>query len=141
MARHVVVALVDDMDGSTAAETVAFGWRGQHYEIDLSAQHMTQLGEALSPYIEHARRVSAGSAVQATRRARTRGDRQRQASKTQAIRQWAREQGHEVSDRGRIPAQLQERYEREVGAGAEGLGGGRVAERVGRGAGRIQPAS
>jgi hypothetical protein len=110
MAQRVVTELLDDFDDSTAEETVTFGYRGQQYEIDLNAQHATELDEALAPYLEHARKgISPGLVPRQGRRAQ-RGSRTHRD--TRAIRAWAKEQGIAISDRGRIPAEIMERYQR-----------------------------
>src|SRR4051794_41292409 len=57
MAQRVNVVLVDDIDGSDAAETVGFALDGVDYEIDLSEQHARELREAVSLYVGHARRT------------------------------------------------------------------------------------
>src|SRR5512142_2424288 len=106
VAQKVTRALVDDLDGSPAATTVRFGYDGRDYEIERSEAHAAQLDEFLAPYLEHARRVSDGGRAGRGRRPprQTRED-------TQAIRQWAREQGYQVSDRGRIPTDVVAAYQ------------------------------
>jgi len=107
------VVLVDDIDGGDADETVAFGLDGESYEIDLSPKNAAALRQVLAEYVSAARRsekpvVAAPSAV-SSNGARTPYapiDREQAA----AIRTWARKKGHEVSDRGRIPARLVELY-------------------------------
>jgi hypothetical protein len=112
VAQQVVTQLLDDIDGSEAQETVTFAYRGHQYEIDLNAEHATELDEALSPYIEHARRLATPAPQRRGRRtARGNGH---EARDTRAIREWARQQGIQVSARGRIPAEIQERYNREA---------------------------
>ncbi len=109
MANKVVVQLVDDIDSSPASETVTFGLDGVNYEIDLNDEHAAQLREAFSPWVGRARRTGG--------RKSTRGSAAPKASSSDAsrIREWARSQGIEVSERGRIPAELRERYLREAG--------------------------
>jgi Lsr2 len=108
MATKITVALEDDLDGGPADETVRFGLGGSDYEIDLSKKNATAFRQRLAPYIEHARR--AGRA-QRRRPVRTAASRERSAD----IRAWAKEQGIEVSARGRIPANVIERYEAATG--------------------------
>jgi hypothetical protein len=60
MAQKIHVELVDDIDGSPAAETVPFGLDGTQYEVDLSEHNATVLRETLAPYIGHGRRVTGG---------------------------------------------------------------------------------
>jgi hypothetical protein len=109
MAQRVNVVLVDDLDGGDAAETVSFALDGVDYEIDLSEQHAGELRNALSLYIGHGRRTggrrrrsSAGGAA-----AKSSGSGGPSASE---IRAWARENGWEVPERGRVAAEVREAY-------------------------------
>jgi Lsr2 len=105
MARKVQYLLVDDMDGGDAEETVSFSLDGVAYEIDLSKKNAQAMRDALAQYVGAARRTGG-------RRGRGgRGGRGRSGSETAAIREWAREQGMKISDRGRIPADIIEKYE------------------------------
>ena len=105
MARKVQYLLVDDLDGGEAVETVSFALDGTSYEIDLSKEHAKALRDALATYVASARRAGG-------RRGRGRGGRGGgRASDTAAIREWARSQGMKISDRGRIPADIIEKYE------------------------------
>ena len=110
MAQKIQVLLVDDLDGGTATETVTFGLDGSSYEIDLSAPNAAMLRAALSDYVSHARRPSRQprNTTPATRtvRAPARADREQ----TQAIREWARKNGHNVNERGRVPAAIVAAY-------------------------------
>lgn len=113
MARKVEVRLLDDIDGSVAAETLSFGLDGALYEIDLSSRHADKLRSSLAKYISHARRVgrAQAGAVRAGGQHTVRADRQQR----QAIRDWARAHGYEVNDRGRIPANVVEEYQVSAG--------------------------
>ncbi len=62
MAQRRTTSVVDDLNGSTAVETVRFGLGGPQYEIDLSADNARRLRSALAPFIGKARRVRAGTA-------------------------------------------------------------------------------
>lgn len=106
MAQKVNIILVDDIDGSEATETVTFGLDGSTYEIDLNDAHASELREALSGYVGHGRKVTGGR--RSTRRSS--GSSGATGGDTKAIRDWARANGHEVSDRGRISAEIQEAY-------------------------------
>jgi hypothetical protein len=112
MAQKVTVSLVDDLDGSTAGETVEFGLDGAFYEIDLSDDNAERLRDALADYVEHARR--SGGRKRPGGRVAVAGRAPRTASadreQNQAIREWARKQGMNVSDRGRIPKEVSEAY-------------------------------
>jgi hypothetical protein len=104
MAKKVTVTLVDDFDGEGAAdETVEFGLDGVTYEIDLSTKNATKLRNDLKPWVEAARRVG-GRRRGRSSTARGRGAIDREQSA--AIREWARRNGHNVSTRGRIPADI-----------------------------------
>ncbi|MGH3517296.1 MAG: histone-like nucleoid-structuring protein Lsr2 [Haloechinothrix sp.] len=109
MAQKVLVSLVDDLDDSEADETVEFGLDGISYQIDLSADNAEELRDALAQYVEHARRSggrkrAAGRGPGVVRPAAV--DREQ----NQAIRAWARKNGFNVSDRGRIPTEVVEAY-------------------------------
>lgn len=111
MAQKVTVSLVDDLDGSEAEETVEFGLDGAFYEIDLSEENAERLREALAEYVEHARR-SGGRKRPAGRGPAGRAPRTASADReqNQAMREWARKQGMNISDRGRIPKEVAEAY-------------------------------
>ena len=108
MAQKVSVLLVDDIDGSEAGETISFGLDGTRYEIDLSGGHAQDLRGQLERYVKVARKVTGSSGRPGVRRASA-DDRNRE------VRGWAREQGLEVNDRGRIPVHIVAKYEAENG--------------------------
>lgn len=103
MAQKVTVALEDDLTGGPAEETVRFAVEGTDYEIDLSVKNAAAFRELLAPYIEHARKAGRTTARRA---GRTAASRQRSGD----IRAWAKQQGLVVSERGRIPASVVEKY-------------------------------
>lgn len=105
MARKTVVTHIDDVDGSPADETVRFSLDSVDYEIDLSAVNATALRDNLSLYIGAARRVGGTGRGRTLRPGRT--DREQ----LDAIRRWARENGFEVSGRGRISKAVREAYD------------------------------
>ncbi len=108
MAQRVQYILEDDVDKSEAAETLSFGLDGVSYEIDLSADNAAKLREQLAYWIGYGRRKSGRRAP--GRRPGGAGSTRR--SNLAEIRQWARETGVKVSDRGRIPASVQEAYDK-----------------------------
>ena len=105
MAQVTEVRLVDDIDGSEAHETVAFGLDGREYTIDLSVDHAKALRESFAEYVEAARSTSAPPA-----RARRRSKSGESGVNPTALRQWARENGHTVSDRGRVSEAIRKAY-------------------------------
>ncbi|GAA3389603.1 histone-like nucleoid-structuring protein Lsr2 [Cryptosporangium minutisporangium] len=107
MARKVQVLLVDDVDGSTADETVSFGLDGAHYEIDLSTENANALREALASYVAAARKAGRASSGKVARAASTaKQSPSADRAQNQAIRDWAKRNGLQVSERGRIPAEI-----------------------------------
>jgi len=105
MARSVAVVVTDDLDGSQDAETVTFALDGVTYEIDLSADNRTRLERDFAPYIQAGRRMT---------RSRNRSSQGRSTSPRidrAAVRAWAKENGLQVSERGRISADLMSQYE------------------------------
>ena len=109
MAQKVQVTLVDDVDGSPAAETVQFALDGVSYEIDLSKANAARLRDSLTEWIGSARRAG-GRRVTGRRPAQ-----QGRRNDLNEIRQWGRENGFQVSDRGRVSRELEEAYDRANG--------------------------
>jgi hypothetical protein len=105
MAQRVNIVLVDDIDGSEATETVAFGLDGTSYEIDLNEKHAAKLRDALASYVGHARKVGGGRRTRSAAKAAPAG------ATAAEIRDWARSNGFKVPDRGRIPADVREAFE------------------------------
>lgn len=101
MARKTQVLLIDDIDGTDATNTVTFGLDGVAYEIDLNDENAAQLRSDLEKWTALARRTG-GRAKRGTGSA--------SAGDAAKIREWARENGYEVSERGRIPAEIREAY-------------------------------
>ena len=109
MAQKVQVLLLDDIDGGEASETVTFAIDGKTYEIDLNEKNAKKRRDALDPYLKSGRR-SGGRAARAARgtvRPATGG-----GPDTAKIRAWAKENGYDVNDRGRVPANIREAYEK-----------------------------
>lgn len=107
MVQRTVVTVVCDLphDGEAEGnETVSFAVDGAAYEIDVCPAHAKELHDSFSGYIEHARRLTAG-----VRRRKARSGPSRERSSE--IRQWARERGQKVSERGRIPHSIIQEYE------------------------------
>jgi hypothetical protein len=116
MAQQTTVTFVDDLDGSEAVGTVTFSLDNRSYEIDLSDENTDKLHEVLAPFIEHARQIGGRGAGRGRRRGQSSSAEEKKPARsnreeTAAIRQWAREHGHQISERGRIPKNVLEAYE------------------------------
>lgn len=107
MARKVVTLLEDDLDGSEASETVSSALDGTEYEIDLTNDHANELRGALERFTKVARKTSGGRARLAGRKSSSRD----RGPDAKAVRQWAAENGIQVNTRGRIQAEVVEKYE------------------------------
>jgi hypothetical protein len=111
MAERIVRQLIDDIDGSEISdgggERIEFSLRGVDYQIDLSAANIAKFDKALKPFVD------AAAKVRGRRGRRTKVSSNGVASREQlgVIREWARKNGHEVSDRGRIKAEIMEAFE------------------------------
>lgn len=103
MAKQTITKLIDDIDGSEASESLSFSFDGAEYEIDLNEEHANRLREALRPFTDAGRRTSGGRGRPTTRKASTGND-------TKAIRLWAVDNGFQVNSRGRIQADIIEKY-------------------------------
>ena len=102
---EVVVTMTDDLDGGKADSSVTFAFDGTSYEIDLGKRNLSAMQKAFAPYIAAARKVPAA------RRSPTRSTPARSSKEElSAIREWAKANGHQVSDRGRIASDVQEAY-------------------------------
>lgn len=104
MARKVVTILEDDLDGSEASETLNFGLDGTEYEIDLNGEHADELRESLRRYTDVARKTPGGRGRPSRRSSSSGVD-------AKAIRSWALDQGLQVNARGRIQADIVEKYQ------------------------------
>jgi hypothetical protein len=104
MAKRTQVIIVDDLTGGTLpdgqGQTVSFSLDGVSYEIDLNKDNADQLRADVKRYTDAARKVGRQSAGRSSAR----------REDTSAIRAWAKANGHEVNERGRIPAAVTEAY-------------------------------
>lgn len=110
MAQRVQTLFLDDLDGSEAESTVRFALDGSEYEIDLNAAHTEDLRKVLAPYVRAARR---GPASRRPARTARRGS--AAGVSNSEVRDWAKSQGIEVKDRGRIPAELVVKFKAATG--------------------------
>lgn len=115
MAKQIIHKLVDDLDGGDADETVKFALDGVQYEIDLSRANAQKLREVFAPYIAHGTKVGRGGVVVGGRAARGRGGATADREQNRAIREWAKKEGREISDRGRIPQEIVDEYHSKAG--------------------------
>jgi len=111
VAQKIQTLFIDDLDGSAAEGTVRFGLDGAEYEIDLNAKHAQELRDAPARYVGAARRT--GGAARRSARGARRGS--ASGLNTTEVREWAKAQGIEVKDRGRVPAELVVKFKAATG--------------------------
>lgn len=106
-----VTTFIDDLDpkGNVPAERRYFTFAGKEYRIDLSDENnekleaiFSKLGDDLAPFLAAAKDI--GSVSRSTT-ARPSSD-----LDLNEVRLWARENGYEVADRGRIKEEIKEAY-------------------------------
>jgi hypothetical protein len=98
--REAIVVLKDDLDGSDAIESITFSVRGQAYEIDLNEKNAAAFDRALAKWVGAARKTRGGRSLRRTR----------SANDASTIRAWAAKNGIKISNRGRIPQDVIDRY-------------------------------
>ena len=106
MAQKVQIILEDDLTGGPADETVRFALEGVDYQVDLNKENADKLRAALQPFIEVGMKANTRG-----RRSPGRATGQQRSSQTAKVRAWAKEQGYNVSDRGRIHQDIFDKYE------------------------------
>jgi len=102
MAQRTIVSIVDDLDGGKATQTVKFGLDGAEYEIDLSDKNATKLRKTLTAYTEYGRKLSRSG--RPYRRVKV-------APSARDVRAWAKTNGYDVPQRGRVPRAVVEAYD------------------------------
>lgn len=107
MAKQTITRLIDDIDGTHADETVEFGLDGVAFTIDLTTAHAKELRDIMGPYAQAGSKVSRNGRAFTRTTVSNRENREHNA----AVRAWAKQQGLEVSERGRIPSQVVEAFE------------------------------
>jgi hypothetical protein len=105
MARKVHVQLIDDLSGQDADETIRFSVDGADYEIDLTADHATELRGTLEKYVAHARGLRGTPDRRGARTTPTGRE------ETRRIRDWARAHGYNPSARGRFSQDIKQAYD------------------------------
>ncbi|TCM44856.1 Lsr2 family protein [Kribbella sp. VKM Ac-2568] len=107
MVQRTEVLLTDDLEGTTISAgrggTITFALDGKTYEIDLNTKNSKALRKILAPYVEAARPVRTSRGVK-VRRTQVGAD-------VRTIKEWARANGYEVNDRGRVPNHIREAFE------------------------------
>lgn len=98
---HTVIT--DDIDGSADAESYSFAFNGAEYSIDLGPKNAAKLEKALAPFIEKASRTGG--------RRRPGGGSGAKRQDLAAVREWARKNKHDVSERGRVPKAVLDAYD------------------------------
>ena len=114
MAQRVQVILEDDLDGGSADETVMFALDGVAYEIDLKSANAEKLRDLLAPYVDKGRKQSGriAGARRSSGAGRGAGRSSAAGPDTAKIRSWAKEQGLEINDRGRVPSDIKAQYDK-----------------------------
>lgn len=109
MAQKTIIIYTDDLTGSESKEvtTHTFSLNGVNYEIDLSPESYDKLADALGPFIEADRKTGRAKRTAS----KTQGKSAVDGPSAEQVRNWARSQGIEVNERGRVPASVRERYE------------------------------
>jgi len=111
MAQKIQTLFIDDIDGGAAEGTVRFGLDGTEYEIDLNAKHAEELRKVLADYATHGRKVG-GTSRRGPRGRRSNAD----VIDTAKVREWAKGKGFDIKERGRVPANVVEKYKAAVGS-------------------------
>lgn len=111
--QKVQVLLIDDLDGGEANETVAFALGPDDYEIDLNGDHAAMLRESLAPFVAAGRPVRSApvkrkGTAPAVSRPRNKVER---GAYLIAVRQWAKQTGKQINNRGRVPTAIVAEYE------------------------------
>ena len=105
MAQKVQILVTDDLDGTEGADTVSYALDGITYEIDLNEKNAAKLRDALAKYIAVSRRTGKVPGAKGPKRVAQDGP------APSEIREWAKTNGMEVPERGRIPAEVRDAYD------------------------------
>lgn len=106
MAQKIVTLRISDISGEDlgdGGQSINFSVGNTGYVIDLSDKEVEKFFNVLKPYVDNAQKTSG------------RGVRRSRASSgsdvdPKAVRSWAAANNVEVSDRGRIPADIVEKF-------------------------------
>jgi len=121
MVQRVEIVLEDDLSGGVATETVKFSLDDKTYQIDLNKENAAELREAFKKYIDAGRKTAGGKRPAKKPKAPSKAvsgvpstpakPRRKRSKEPKKIREWAREQGLTVPDRGRVPKAISDAYE------------------------------
>lgn len=110
MGRRTIEVVYDDLDGTELEEeetrSIDFTYNGVDYQIDLSEKNAKKLDDAIAPFVAHATRVGGRQRRGTGGSTAVRTDKEQ----LQAMREWGRQNGYKVSDRGRVSQEIQEAY-------------------------------
>jgi hypothetical protein len=119
MARieEVTISLIDDFDGTEAAETVKFALDGKIYEIDLSKSNANELRRTLRPYVDRARGARRNTGARRGKGGSPRGgvSRRSEGYDRTEVRAWAKANRIKVAPRGRISNEIVEKWRKATG--------------------------
>lgn len=115
MAQRTEIILIDDIDGDEATETIEFGLDGVTYEIDLSEKNADRLRAAFEEWVENGRRTGGKKKKGGVASVSSSGASSSSSSDRRAhlagLRAWAKDNGYQVSARGRVPADIEAKYQ------------------------------
>lgn len=112
MAKKVIEELVDDLDGTPAAQTVRLGWDNEWRELELSEKNLAALSKGFDRFWEAARPV--GTSPARARRGRPKASTTKRSNSAVnydrgAFRTWAAENDVKLK-RGRPARDLVDRF-------------------------------
>lgn len=117
MARRVITQTVfeDDLTGAELSEeeitTQRFTIDGTQYEIDLGPESLAAFTTAMDPWTKAARRVGGKKSSTAAKKSTAAPARTNNQHSAAEIRDWARTNGIDVTERGRVPDNVREQFE------------------------------
>src|ERR1700753_2243682 len=109
MAQKTLVVMTDDLSGGEASQTIHFSLDNNDYVIDLNDKNAAALRADFDKYIEAGRKHRGEAGAAKPKRGAVRGP--ASGVDTAQVREWARENGHEVSERGRVSKKIIEAYQ------------------------------
>lgn len=119
---QTIVTMIDDYDAKPVeeglAETIEFTWEGDSFTIDLRPENASKFRKDVEKWVAASTKLSARRGRPKGSGSRPNTGSNRSPEELAAIRHWLRSQGHEVSDRGRIAANLQELFDKEYNKGS-----------------------